>query len=1396
MLWTLIALGIAWAAWWAALSKKKSMKEDKVFENKSWKTKKHEKRDFELSDWQVEKLKEISDKKINIKKTKRVQKVDDSLNNKAEKVSKTKRTKKVSNELLEAENKIVSIENEYLKDIDERYISNSELQFLKKLIGKCSDEILNYLWSIKKEKHELFFQILEWNFSRNEHNEKFLEKEAKIQWEYFKQFEEHWLTDKQLQAVLTDEDAVLVNAWAWTGKTKTIESKILYLHNIKHIPLNEILVITFAKKSQRDMMKRIIEALNQSWVEVKKEDLEETISTFHAFGKRILDEYDEKNWIIYEPHKTIWRWRVGRRVVTPEDEWNPLWWIILWIIEEMKTGPMKDELIQYLTYFSRPKLQVQDYDSRWLYYEDVKKTYISLLRDPDSWFSYHVKSYWELMIANYFAMHWIPALYEPKDYFYTNNKRHKKNYKPDFVIPEVKDEEWNIIREKIYIEYFWVDKDWNTAPYIDNVDYVQKMNEKIRQHAKSHNILIDLRYSDFQEWYNALLWKLERELKNYWVSIKELDYEEKFKVLWDEEWTFEQLLKTFLSLYKESDETIESLREKANIIDADNYERMQTFLNIFQVFLDRYNEELKKNAYMDFWDMIYEAKRILISWAVERKYKYILVDEFQDISEARAWLINTLIEDPYETKLFCVWDDWQSIYNFSWSNINIFLKFDSYFWYTKYITLDKTFRFNQWISDVSGSFIMMNPEQNKKSLTALDPTVKWRFEIFQKVPAREIWNDEEKLQSTHFVTYERILRSLLDDFINNFSEDNEKEFKDWYCQISILYLARYKFENLLKNWKSTFLTYLQNVYSIKEPEWEEDFFTVKVWYQWYKFDIKITPFTIHKSKWLQATYVLVDYVNQVEKWYSFPSSMTDDPLLYLVINDDKKWYPNAEERRLFYVAITRWIKKVYLCYEKNKESSFLRDLIKAWKQIKKSVINVTKDDQTWETISLLERYEAPKCVKCWWRILSSLERSTDDPKIKSYYCSNLWMWCDATYYDFEWKRYLAPYCPNWCWERMLIRKSGNSTEYFRWCKNFLLTRCSWNLRLEKWEVIEDTGEDWDVASVVTEVDDVYWWVISDLYEVEHYHTATEQEEVSHENVVDIEDANEVETNNNITKTYANNGQRRTDEELQMLKDMVYDGKTIEEMAEVLQRKPSAIIGKLPGPSISNDLLVSILNCEEINSLSFQTLNELSEYQAKMLWTFKWDSIYFSVLDHLDKWVTAQLSKFQWSRLYLNWIKHLSELDATYLSKFWWEILSLQWLQSIEEWCAEKLKEFTGTLMLPNALEFVKEWEKNESNKNTKIDISRIIPFMPPELKKERKEKVKTLSSNNKVIYFKIRSILLKANSEMWKRVDCNIPIVIENKPHTKEALINDLWISEEEFEQCWDKLLEFIKSNL
>ena len=149
-------------------------------------------------------------------------------------------------------------------------------------------------------------------------------------------------------------------------------------------------------------------------------------------------------------------------------------------------------------------------------------------------------------------------------------------------------------------------------------------------------------------------------------------------------------------------------------------ERADRFYDIFRSYYKTYRSLLDKDNIMDFSEMILWAIKCLHSWEVTRNFKYILVDEFQDISKARADLLLELIKNHNQTKLFCVWDDWQSIYKFTWSELWIFLDFDRYFWYAKHITLYDTFRFNQWISDVSWAFIQRNPTQIKKTLHSLD----------------------------------------------------------------------------------------------------------------------------------------------------------------------------------------------------------------------------------------------------------------------------------------------------------------------------------------------------------------------------------------------------------------------------------------------------------------------------------------------------------------------------------------------------------------------------------------------------------------------------------------------------------------------------------------------------
>ncbi|MCQ2427208.1 MAG: topoisomerase DNA-binding C4 zinc finger domain-containing protein [Clostridia bacterium] len=88
-------------------------------------------------------------------------------------------------------------------------------------------------------------------------------------------------------------------------------------------------------------------------------------------------------------------------------------------------------------------------------------------------------------------------------------------------------------------------------------------------------------------------------------------------------------------------------------------------------------------------------------------------------------------------------------------------------------------------------------------------------------------------------------------------------------------------------------------------------------------DLKMCFMTAHKSKGLQADYVFI--INNKNSRMGFPSRMQDDPILDLLL-ENKESYPFAEERRLFYVALTRAKTKTYLLLQKNHESTFAQEL--------------------------------------------------------------------------------------------------------------------------------------------------------------------------------------------------------------------------------------------------------------------------------------------------------------------------------------------------------------------------------------------------------------------------------------------------------------------------------------
>ena len=114
--------------------------------------------------------------------------------------------------------------------------------------------------------------------------------------------------------------------------------------------------------------------------------------------------------------------------------------------------------------------------------------------------------------------------------------------------------------------------------------------------------------------------------------------------------------------------------------------------------------------------MISEATELVSQKPNLSPYKYIIIDEFQDISEGRYGLINAFLRQNPNTKLFCVGDDWQAIYQFAGSDHKIMTGFAERFGKTTTLKLDLTFRYNDKIAEVSEKFVTKNPSQIPKDI--------------------------------------------------------------------------------------------------------------------------------------------------------------------------------------------------------------------------------------------------------------------------------------------------------------------------------------------------------------------------------------------------------------------------------------------------------------------------------------------------------------------------------------------------------------------------------------------------------------------------------------------------------------------------------------------------------
>ncbi len=556
-----------------------------------------------------------------------------------------------------------------------------------------------------KEAQEFINTFQNAEAKRKKYNEDFVKHEIEEYKNFFHNIEKNGLDIQQRTAIVTDEDNNLVIAGAGTGKTTTVAGKVSYLIKRYNIDPKEILLISFTNKACDEMRDRIKKKLN----------INVDVRTFNALGLHVIAESRNEKPCVFDLKKR------------ETDE----------IFQGLFQKLMKDkeylELVtKYFTSYLKPYKEENEFKSegeRMQFLKDQNLFGLKKIKlEGGIEYRERLKSQEEVEIANFLFLHDINYTYE-EWYEFKTASRTFGQYKPDFKINGY----LNSSKRGIYLEHFaMIDKLGNVPNWFkgdENQTATQKYNSGIKWkrnlHEEKGTTLIETYSYERKE--GNLIPNLIQKLRKNNIEVKEKSPEQIWQLLEENAKedisAFIQLVQTFLSLLKSNNYTLTDIETKAKKIDKDeNRLRALAFLKIFKPFYNLYekilssgNDKIKQNT-IDFSDMINKAAEYIQKGEFQNNYKYIIIDEFQDISIGRYQLIKAMLNQNPNCKLFCVGDDWQSVYRFSGSDIAIFTKFDEYFGATSKTYIEKTYRFDNKMIAVSSEFILRNPKQFKKGL--------------------------------------------------------------------------------------------------------------------------------------------------------------------------------------------------------------------------------------------------------------------------------------------------------------------------------------------------------------------------------------------------------------------------------------------------------------------------------------------------------------------------------------------------------------------------------------------------------------------------------------------------------------------------------------------------------
>jgi len=475
----------------------------------------------------------------------------------------------------------------------------------------------------------------------------------------------------------------------------------------------------------------------------------------------------------------------------------------------------------------------------------------------------HVRSVGERMIADFLVFNHVEYKYEAKA-TWASVEGGRGAYHPDFTLPEsgVSIEYWGINRAGE------VPAGWTTS----TAEYKQGMAWKRDQFHGEGKTLIE--FYDYERTEGTLDAALRERLIRAGILLRPMTFEEVGKSFGDLKYigsSIEKLLVQFITnaraMRREPKEIQPQLKRSTP--------RVHHFGLLGIVVLERYQAALSAEGRIDFSDMLHRAADILESGTNPLpKFEHVLVDEFQDTSAAMARFLKALVAVT-EARLFAVGDDWQAIYGFAGGDVDHIINFESHFGPASTTMLNVNYRSPAVIVEAGAALIARNERQVTKQVVISSREQGQAY-------VHEVSDDDSAIVDRTAWLVRQELRQVPAD------------------RILVLSRTNHLLEDVIQACR-------QNGVPVGKPD--RDVQGVRI-------------LSAHKAKGLEADVVIV--ANASDHLFGFPSKVENPDVLEPVRMSAGD--AQAEERRLFYVAITRAMKRLHLVSRQGLPSPYLAEI--------------------------------------------------------------------------------------------------------------------------------------------------------------------------------------------------------------------------------------------------------------------------------------------------------------------------------------------------------------------------------------------------------------------------------------------------------------------------------------